>query len=270
MFLLFRSLQMEFPIFTKMNLSINLSQNEKIYFLSDLHLGAPDYNRSFEREQRIIQFLKSIEEEAQAVFFVGDTFDFWFEYQLAVPKYFVRFFAQLIQLKEKGIEVYMFTGNHDLWLNNYLQQELGVTIFHERVMLQSGNHSIFVAHGDGLGPGDLKYKILKKIFTNPACIWMFRWLHPDIGIRIAHLWSRHSFTDPATEVFQGEEKEWLIQYCKRKLEEQHFDYFIMGHRHLPMKISLHEKSTYINLGDWLIHNSYAVFDGTKMNLLEWK
>ena len=163
MFLLFRSLQMEFPIFTKMNLSINLSQNEKIYFLSDLHLGAPDYNRSLEREQRIIQFLKSIEEEAQAVFFVGDTFDFWFEYQLAVPKYFVRFFAQLIQLKEKGIEVYMFTGNHDLWLNNYLQQELGVTIFHERVMLQSGNHSIFVAHGDGLGPGDLKYKILKKI-----------------------------------------------------------------------------------------------------------
>lgn len=253
-----------------MNLHIDLASNKKIYFLSDLHLGAPNYEKSLAREQKIVRFLQAIETDAQAVFLVGDVFDFWFEYKHAVPKYFVRFFAQLIHLKEKGIKVYMFSGNHDLWLKDYLQQELGVTIFHERVFLQSNGRSFFLAHGDGLGPGDLKYKLLKRIFTNPVCVWLFRWLHPDIGIRIAQLWSRHSFTDPATEVFHGEDKEWLIQYCKRKLEQQHYDYFLMGHRHLPMEIKLNPKSIYINLGDWLVHNSFVIFDGKNVTLTEWK
>jgi len=255
------------------SLTLQISTSKKIYFLSDLHLGAPDYENSLARERKVIRFLQSIEHDAQAVFFVGDTFDFWFEYQHVVPKYFVRFFATLIQLKEKGIDIYLFTGNHDLWLKDYLQQEIGVTIFQDKIELNINNPnrdkaatSILVAHGDGLGPNDSKYKILKKIFTNSICQWLFRWLHPDIGTKIAKWWSRHSFTDPRIEVFKGEEKEWLIQYCKRKLLKKQYNYFVMGHRHLPMEIKLSDESTYINLGDWIVNHQYAVFDGNAMRL----
>ena len=249
-----------------MLLELNLRPNKKLYFISDIHLGAPDYAKSLEREKKLVRFLQSIEQDAQAVFLAGDTFDFWFEYQHVVPKYFIRFFAKLIDLKEKGIDIFIFTGNHDLWFKDYLQQEIGATVFHHKIELQSNNKTFLLAHGDGLGPKDRKYKILKKIFTNPVCQWLFRWLHPDIGIKIAQLWSRHSYTDPSIEVFRGEDKEWLIQYCKRKLTEKHYDYFVMGHRHLPMEIKLNDKSVYINLGDWIVNNNYAVFDGEKMNL----
>lgn len=245
---------------------LNLPSSKKLYFLSDLHLGAPDHAKSLEREYKLICFLESIEHDAQAVFLVGDIFDFWFEYNHVVPKYFIRFLSKLIQLKDKGIDIYIFTGNHDLWMNDYLINEVGAQVFHEKIELQCNNKNILIAHGDGLGPGDTKYKILKKIFTNPICQWLFRWLHPDIGIKIAQWWSRHSFTDPAIEVFHGEDKEWLIQYCKKKLTEKHYDYFIMGHRHLPMEIDLNEKSVYINLGDWIVNCNYAEFDGHKMNL----
>lgn len=247
-------------------LDIHIIENKRIYFLSDLHLGAPNYINSLAREKKIIQFFDLIKQDAQAVFLVGDTFDFWFEYQQVIPKGYVRFFAKLMELKESGIDIHIFVGNHDLWLKDYLQQEIGAIIHHQKIEIQNNKKHFLVAHGDGLGPGDLKYKILKKIFTNPICQWLFRWLHPDIGIKIAQLWSRHSFTDPSVEVFHGEDKEWLIQYCKRKLTEKHFDYFIMGHRHLPMEITLQNNSKYINLGDWIVNNSYAVFDGNEIKL----
>ncbi|MCC6583276.1 MAG: UDP-2,3-diacylglucosamine diphosphatase [Chitinophagales bacterium] len=253
-----------------MILDIKLQPGKKLYFISDLHLGAPDYSKSLEREQKVIRFLQASAHDAQAIFLVGDTFDFWFEYQQVVPKYFVRFFAQLIALKEKGVDIHLFTGNHDLWLQDYLQQEVGAVIYHDSVELKSDDKTFFLAHGDGLGPGDTKYKFLKKIFTNPVCQWLFRWLHPDIGIKIAQLWSRHSFTDPGIEVFHGEDKEWLIQYCKRKLTEKHYDYFVMGHRHLPMEIRLNDKSVYINLGDWIVNSNYAMYDGNDMKLYKFE
>ncbi|HUM50204.1 MAG TPA: UDP-2,3-diacylglucosamine diphosphatase [Chitinophagales bacterium] len=255
-----------------MLLELNLQPTKKIYFISDLHLGAPNYEASLVREQKIIRFLESVEKDAQAIFLVGDTFDFWFEYKHVVPKYFIRFLSKLIQLKEKGIDIFIFTGNHDLWINDYLKKEVGAHIFHEKIELQliSANSTkiILVAHGDGLGPGDKKYKFLKKFFSNPICKWLFRWLHPDIGMKIAQLWSRHSFTDPSIEVFHGEDREWLIQYCKRKLTEKHYDYFVMGHRHLPMNIDLNEKSAYINLGDWIVNYNYAELDGEEMKLIK--
>ncbi len=249
-----------------MSIELPLQAGKKIYFISDLHLGAPDSVASSEREKKLARFLDAAKSDAQAVFLVGDTFDFWFEYKLAVPKGFVRFLSKLQQLTDAGIAVYIFIGNHDLWMRDYLEKETGARIFFDKTTLTSQGKSMLLAHGDGLGPGDTKYKILKKIFTNKLCQWLFRWLHPDIGIKIAQLWSRHTFTDPAIEVFHGEEKEWLIQYCKRKLTEQRFDYFIMGHRHLPMEIKLNENSTYINLGDWIINCNYAVFDGNDVKL----
>ncbi len=247
-------------------MEISIQSNKKLYFLSDLHLGAPTPEASMLREQKLLSFFNFIEQDAQAVFLVGDTFDFWFEYQQVVPKGFVRFLSKLATLREKGIAVYIFSGNHDLWLQDYLEKEIGAVIFHDKIALNVANTSVLLAHGDGLGPGDLKYKILKKIFTNRLCRWLFRWLHPDIGIKIAQIWSRHSFTDPSIEVFHGEDKEWLIQYCKRKLQQQHYDYFIMGHRHLPMEIPLNGNSTYINLGDWIVNSHYAVYDGQSFTL----
>lgn len=245
-----------------------------------MHLGAPSFEVSLLREKKIISFLESIQHDAQAVFLVGDVFDFWFEYKYAVPKGFVRFLAKLAELKSKGIDINIFTGNHDLWMNDYLQQEIGATIFHDKIELQCNfplgikcencSKNILVAHGDGLGAGDTWYKKMKKVFTNKICIWLFRWLHPDIGIKIAQLWSRQSFTDPGIEVFKGEEREWLIQYCKKKLTEKNYNYFVMGHRHLPMKIDLTENSTYINLGDWIVNCNYAVFDGEKMKLIKYE
>ncbi|MDB5227142.1 MAG: hypothetical protein JWN78_1335 [Bacteroidota bacterium] len=253
---------------TKDQLNISLEPGKKIYFLSDLHLRAPDHATSLIREQKVIRFIESIEANAHAIFFIGDTFDFWFEYEHVVPKGFIRILSKLAQVKQKGVDIYIFTGNHDMWFKDYLGEEAGVTICNGKMELNCNESSLLLAHGDGLGPGDLKYKILKRIFSNRFCRWLFKWLHPDIGIKIAQLWSRHSYTDPAIEAFHGEDKEWLIQYCKKKLTERHYDYFLMGHRHLPMDIVLNEKSRYINLGDWILNCSYAVFDGENMRLIK--
>jgi UDP-2,3-diacylglucosamine hydrolase len=247
---------------------ISLQSGKKLFFLSDMHLGAPDNVLSREREQKLLRFLDAVEQQAQAVFFVGDSFDFWFEYNKVVPKGFVRFLAKLAAMRDRGIEIFIFTGNHDLWLGDYLKDELGATIFKQRIILDCAGKSIFLAHGDGLGPGDRKYKLLKKVFTNRFCQWLFRWLHPDIGVALAQFWSRHNFTDPGLEVFQGEHKEWLIQYCSRKLQQTHHDFFLMGHRHLPMDIQLAVNSRYINLGDWIINCNYAAFDGQDVQLIK--
>jgi UDP-2,3-diacylglucosamine hydrolase len=251
-------------------LNSTLSPDKKIFFISDLHLGSPDDASSLLRERKLIRFFESVEADAQAIFLVGDIFDFWFEYKEAVPKGFIRFLAKLAMLKEKGIDIYIFSGNHDMWMKDYLEQEIGAKVFHGRMELQAGDTSVFIAHGDGLGPGDIKYKILKKIFSNKLCQWLFGWLHPDIGIKIAKTWSRGNYTDPVLEVFHGEDKEWLIQYCKRKLQERHYDYFVMGHRHLPMDIRLSDKSRYINLGDWMLNCNYAEFDGKEIKLIKFE
>ncbi len=249
---------------------ITLQSDKKLYFLSDMHFGAPNNKLSREREHKLLRFLDSIEEQAQSIFFVGDSFDFWFEYKKVVPKGFVRFLAKLATLRERGIEIFIFTGNHDLWLGDYLQEEIGAKVFKHKTILDCAGKSIFIAHGDGLGPGDKKYKFLKKVFTNRICQWLFRWLHPDIGVAIAQFWSRHNFTDPALEVFHGEHKEWLIQYCSRKLEQSHHDFFLMGHRHLPMDIQLNVNSRYINLGDWILNCNYAEFDGHDVRLIKFE
>jgi UDP-2,3-diacylglucosamine hydrolase len=237
------------------------------YFLSDFHLGTPNAQASLEREKLICKFLDSIAHDAKAVYLVGDIFDFWFEYETVVPKGFLRFFSRLVMLKEKGIEVFVFTGNHDLWMKNYFETELQIPVYFSSIQKNIDGKQFFIGHGDGLGPGDKGYKRMKKIFTNPFCRWLFKWIHPDIGVGMANYWSRksRSATGSSDEKNFGND-EWLVQYCNRKLQTQHKDYFIFGHRHLPLQIKLNEKSTYINLGDWLRYNSYAVFNGVDCEL----
>ena len=241
---------------------------KNIYFLSDFHLGVPDHASSLKREKCIVRFLSEIKEDAAAIFIVGDLFDFWYEYKKVVPKGFVRILGKMAELTDSGIPLYFFVGNHDMWMSGYFENELNIPVYYEPKNFEFNGKKFLIGHGDGLGPGDNGYKFLKKIFRNKACQWLFGLLPPYIGMGIAH-WSSKS-SRAATGVddaqFLGEDKEWLISYCKEVLHQKHYDFFIFGHRHLPIDFSLDNGSRYINLGDWIRYNSYAVFNGQHIEL----
>ena len=242
--------------------------SKKIYFLSDFHLGAPNITESLKREKKIIRFLDEIKNDALEIFILGDLFDFWYEYKKVVPKGYVRILGKLAEITDSGIPVYFFVGNHDMWMNDYFQKELNIPVFFEPKEFFYNDKKFLIGHGDGLGPGDHGYKFIKKVFRNKACQWLFGILPPYIGMGIAGYFSRKSRaqTGQSDEVFLGEDKEWLIQYSKEVLQKTHYDYFVFGHRHLPLDIRLTEKSRYLNLGDWIKYDSYAVFDGINMEL----
>ena len=184
----------------------------------------------------------------------------------------MRTLGKLAELRDKGIPIYFFVGNHDLWMDDYFEKELNIPVYHKPQEFTFNNTTFLIGHGDGLGPGDKGYKRMKKVFISPFFKWCFRWLHPDIGVRIAQYLSVKnkliSGDDDAT--FLGEDNEWLVQYAKHKLETKHYDYFVFGHRHLPLEIDLNEKSKYINLGDWIQYYTYGEFDGTKMTLKKYE
>jgi UDP-2,3-diacylglucosamine hydrolase len=228
---------------------------KNIYFLSDFHLGAPNAKST-----------------AQCIFIVGDLFDFWYEYKKVVPKGYVRILGKLAELTDTGIAVHFFVGNHDMWMKDYFQKELNIPVYFEPKEFSFNNKTFLIGHGDGLGPGDAGYKFIKKIFRNPLCDWLFGILPPSWGIGLADYLSRKSRAKTGTtdEVFLGEEKEWLVTYCRDMLLKKHYDYFIFGHRHLPLDIALNDNSKYINLGDWIKYFTYAVFDGEKTTLEYYK
>lgn len=247
----------------------------KIYFASDLHLGTPNHKESAERERLFVQWLNEIEADAQEIFIIGDIFDFWHEYTTVIPKGFVRLQGKLAALCDAGIPVHIFSGNHDLWMFGYFEKELGAKVHLQPIQREFNGKNFFIGHGDGLGPGDHGYKFIKKVFSNPVCQFLFRWLHPDIGTRIASYFSFESRfgnegKKKAAEQYTNEDREWLVQFCRETLKQEHFDYFVFGHRHLPLDIKLNETSRYINTGDWLDYYSYAVFDGQKMELKYYK
>jgi len=245
----------------------------KIYFASDFHLGVPNYEESLKREKRIVAWLDEMKTDAKEIYLVGDIFDFWFEYKNAIPKGFVRLQGKIAELTDSGIPIHVFTGNHDMWIFDYLPKELGVNLYREPIIKEYNGKKFFIGHGDGLGPGDKQYKMLKKVFASKICQWVFARIHPNLGIGIASAWSRSSRKTNVNydEKFHGEDKEDLVLFCKDYMEnDKTIDYFVFGHRHLPIKIKLNEKSTYFNLGEWIKYNSYAVFDGEKMELKEYK
>ena len=247
---------------------MEVAGNKKIYFLSDFHLGAPNAIDSLIRERKIIQFLDEIKPQASQIFIVGDLFDFWYEYKKVVPKGYVRILGKLTELTDAGITVHFFVGNHDMWMRDYFQKELNILVYFEPHSFILHDKRFLVGHGDGLGPGDKGYKFLKKIFRNRISKWIFGIMPPNIGMGIAHYFSRKSRaqTGQTDEKFLGADKEWLITYCREVLQKEYYDYLIFGHRHLPIDFSLNEKSRYINLGDWIKFFSYAVFDGGVLEL----
>ena len=247
---------------------MQIPPGKKIYFLSDFHLGAPDHESSLVREKRIVRFLDEIKKDAQIIFILGDLFDFWYEYKKVVPKGFVRILGKLAELTDSGITIHFFVGNHDMWMNGYFEKELNIDVFYDPQEFEFNGKNFLIGHGDGLGPGDHRYKFIKKIFRNKFSQWLFGTLHPAAGIGLADYFSRKSraATGSEDERFLGEDKEWLILYCKDMLEKKHFDFFIFGHRHLPIVFKLNDQSVYINLGDWIKYNSYAVFENENMTL----
>ncbi len=248
---------------------INIPVGKKIYFASDNHLGAPNNEKSAPREKKFVAWLDMAKQDATAIFLLGDLFDFWFEYKTVVPKGFTRTLGKLAEITDAGIPVYFFVGNHDLWMNGYFEEELNIPVFHKPQRFTLNNTSFFIGHGDGLGPGDKGFKRMKKVFTNPVSKWFYKWLHPDLGVKLAQYLSLKNKLISGDEdiKFLGEDKEWLVQYCKRKLEQEHHDYFVFGHRHLPLEIDLNDKSKYVNLGDWISHYTYGEFDGEKLSLI---
>ncbi len=249
------------------------SEDHKIYFASDFHLGVPDYASSLEREKTIVRWLDTIREDVGELFLMGDLFDFWFEYQRVVPKGFTRLLGKLAFLADQGVPIHIIKGNHDLWMKDYLPSEFTVKLYDDPIWVRINDKVFYLAHGDGLGPGDKGYKFLKKVFTNKFCQWLFGCLHPNWGISLANYFSsmsRNSQDEEAKEEFLGEDREYLVQHAKTLIKENQVDFCIYGHRHYPIQLDLGGGSQYINLGDWISHYTYGVFDGDQLRLETFK
>jgi len=245
---------------------LNLSKN--IYFASDVHLGAPPLKHSREREMQFVSWLHQIKKDAAMIFLLGDIFDFWFEYRKVAPQGFVRVLGAIAEICDSGIPVHFFTGNHDIWVFDYLPRETGMIIHHEPLETELFGKKFFLAHGDDLGKTDLKYQLLTEFFHNKLAQWAFAKIHPDLSFRLAHHWSRNSRRARGIDGqgFLGEEREHQIIFASKLLKEKHFDYFVLGHRHIALDFQLAGKSRLIILGDWFKECTYGVYDGNTFKL----
>ncbi|HTE00530.1 MAG TPA: UDP-2,3-diacylglucosamine diphosphatase [Mucilaginibacter sp.] len=244
-----------------------MSTRNKLYFASDFHLGAPSYASSREREAKLVRWLDMTKADAAEVFIMGDAFDFWFEYKTVVPKGYIRFLGKLAELSDLGIKIYMFKGNHDMWMFDYFTKEFDATIITNELVIERNGKKFYLHHGDGLGPGDNSYKFLKKIFRSGLCQWLFARIHPNLGVGIANYWSGHSRIANlkiADEILARQE--YLVTFCRDLLKTEYYDYLVFGHRHKPLDINMGGNSRYINLGEWVSNYSYAEFDGEQITL----
>ncbi|MBC8344056.1 MAG: UDP-2,3-diacylglucosamine diphosphatase [Bacteroidetes bacterium] len=242
-------------------------KKKNTYFASDFHLGVPDYASSRKREDKIVEWLNSIQNHLKELYLLGDIFDFWFEYKRVIPKGFIRIQGKLAELSDSGVKIYLFKGNHDLWMKDYFIKELNIEIIDEPLFKTIGEKKFYIAHGDGLGPGDIGFKFIKRIFIGKLNMWLFRWIHPDAGIKLANFFSgksrmKNSIMD---DTFLAED-EFLVQHARKVIENNDVDFLLFGHRHFPITYKLNDKSTYVNLGDMITHNTYAVFDGNELEL----
>jgi len=254
-------------------IQLNLAKNQKIYFASDFHLGSPDAQKSLEREKKIVRWLDSIRHDAAHIFLLGDLFDFWFEYRYVIPKGFVRFQGKLAELADSGIPISIFTGNHDLWSFGYFNQEMNIPVYRNPQEIVVNNKKLWIGHGDGLGAGDHTYKILKKVFENKLCQWLFEKVHPSLGMGFAEAWSKQSkaknLKTDGSNYFLGE-KEWLWGYCKDIEKQNPHDFYVFGHRHLPLDLPVGKNGRYFNIGEWLSYFTFGEFDGDTFSLKTFK
>jgi len=241
----------------------------KIYFLSDAHLGYPTYEESLVREKKIVRWLDEVSKDADEIWLLGDIFEFWFEWKRVVPKGFLRILGKICQLTDQGIPIHFYTGNHDLWVFDYLHRETGMILHRQPVSKEYNGKKFYIAHGDGLGDYDKKYNAMKFFFTSRFFQKVLSFLHPNFTMKVAHAWAGSSKYNKAGAAYFGDNKEWLMLYSKEILKTQHFDYFVYGHRHLMFDKPLSENSRCINLGEWINLFTYAVFDGKELYLKEY-
>ena len=238
---------------------------KNIYFLSDAHLGSRALRHTRQQERRLVRFLDDIKEKAEAVYLLGDMFDFWFEYRMVVPRGFTRFLGKLSELTDSGVEVHYFAGNHDLWTWDYLVEECGVILHREPMTLSLADKTFYIGHGDGLGDPDPRFRFIRSIFHSPLCQWLFRWVHPDLGMRFGLNWAKHSrlaHGEGGDPPYLGEDKEHLVLYAKDYLRSHpDVNYFLFGHRHIELDLMLSDQCRMVILGDWISQYTYAVFDG---------
>ncbi len=240
---------------------------KKIFFASDFHLGLPAGSPPLDREKRVVKWLEAVSPEAREIWLLGDVFDFWWEYKRVVPKGFTRFLGAISAITDSGIPMHIFGGNHDMWMGNYLADECGVIIHGHPLRITIDNKKFYLAHGEGLGTKDAGYKILLSIFHNRILRVIYSALHPAIGMWLGYEWSLSSRLGKGLSLgFLGEDKEDLFRHSKAILEEEQIDYFIYGHRHLPMTSSLGNGSVIAILGDWIKKGVYAVWDGNELIL----
>lgn len=245
---------------------------KNIYFASDFHLGVPDHDSSLEREKMLVKWLDQIKPSTAELYLMGDIFDFWFEYHTVVPKGYVRLLGKLAEFTDAGIPVHVFRGNHDVWAFDYLNKEVGIELYRKPIIRTFNKKVFYLAHGDGLGPGDRGYKILKKVFEMRLNQFLFKWLHPDLGTRTGLFFSKRSRIanmardkDASFEV--NIEKEMIYKYSIDMLKKNNtIDFFVFGHRHVPIDHAINSKTRLIILGDWVTNFSYAVFDGKIMEI----
>ncbi len=238
----------------------------KIYFLSDAHLGYPNEQASLIREKKIIFWLDQVAKDADEIWLLGDIFEFWFEWKHVVPKGFVRILGKIAQLTDAGLPIHFYTGNHDLWIFDYLHRQTGMILHKEPFITIYNQKKFYIAHGDGLGNYDKKYNLMKKLFTSPFFQWLLSIFHPNLTMRVAHAWAGSSKYNKAGVPYFGDNKEWLMLFSKEILKQQHIDFFVYGHRHLAFDKPLSQNARCINLGEWINLFTYAVFDGEQMML----
>lgn len=248
-----------------------MTAGNKIYFASDVYLGVPTKEESRKREKEFVEFLDKAAKDSSDIFLLGDVFDMWFEYKTFVPKGYVRLLGKLAELIDNGINIHMFTRNHDMWMFDYFEDELNIPVYKEPKKFEFSGKTFLLGHGDGLGSGDFSYKFLKKVFKSRINQWLFARLHPNFALSIANYFSKRSRLSSGgyEKDYMSDEKEYLIQYVKEKSEKEDIDYFIFGHRHIPLERKINN-SLYINLGEWVHYKSYAVFDGNDLKLLNVK
>lgn len=243
-----------------------MKENGKTYFASDFHLGLNTGTAPIDREKKVVKWLKSVAGDAKEIYLLGDIFDFWWEYRLVVPRGYTRFLGTVSEITDSGVPVHFFTGNHDMWVRDYLSSECGMTIHTTPLTIIFDNRKFHLAHGEGLGTREKAYKILLAIFRNKTLRAMYSTLHPSIGVGIGNMWSLNSRLGKDLEQhFYGEEKEDLLRYAKSVLANESIDYFIFGHRHLAMKYILQQKSEVVFLGDWIKHGSFAEWNGQELS-----
>jgi len=246
--------------------------DKKTYFISDIHLGSPALNNNLEREKLFVEWLTEAGKDASEIYLLGDIFDFWYEYRKVAPRGFVRTLGKIAELTDNGVDVHFFTGNHDVWVYDYLPSETGVIVHREPYLTTIGDKTFYLAHGDGLDPDDKGYLLLKRLFTSKFTQFLFSRIHPNIAFWFGHQWAKRSRLSKGIlpDFVEDVEKEGIVKFARNFICTTPVNYFIFGHRHILLKKELIKDTNILFLGEWFNFFSYAVYDGESVELKKFK